>query len=174
VENGAGHVQMFVPFSSAIALCFPEAFCTRCKRDCSVAQEAAIPLHNCSLQPHLGLRDRPRGDGPGHHSPGRLEVVELLSPGLVRFSRRNHCGDLAEFPSGGPLCGFPFVPCFHIDLPTKPYSMIQTSAGLPVPSQGRCLEAFPVETCPSPKPSLLLPQWWCKLVRGKQLWLSHG
>ena len=136
VGNGAGHVPMFVPFSSAVALCFPEDFCTRYKQDCSIAKKAVIPLHNCPLQPHLGLRDKPRGDGPGHHPPSRLEAVELLSPGQVCFSRRNHCGDRAVFPSGGSLRGFPSVPCFHMDLQTKPYSMIQISVGLPVPSHG--------------------------------------
>lgn len=108
VGSWAGQVLVFVPFSFAIALCFLEAFCTRYKWDYSIAQKAAVPLHNCPLQTHLGLRDKPRGDGLGHHPPSRLEAVELLSAGQVCLSRTNHCGDRAVFPSVGPLCGFPF------------------------------------------------------------------
>lgn len=129
VGSWSGPVLVFLPLSSAVALCFPEAFCTRYKQDCSIAQKVVIPLRNCPLQPHLGLRDKPRGDGPGHCPPIRLEAVELLSPGQACFTGRNHHGDRAVFPSGGPLRGFPSVPCFHADPQTRPCSMIQISNG---------------------------------------------
>lgn len=99
------------------------------KSSCSIAQlsPAATPGAEGQAKGRLSRALSPKQAGGSGAAFSRAGMLLQEKP----------CGDdRAAFPSGGPLYEFLSVACFHVDLQIKPYSMIQISMGLPVPSQG--------------------------------------